>query len=40
MDILRTHPLVIIGGVLQENPLYVPPDEFLKELEERRALTA
>jgi hypothetical protein len=40
MDILRTHPLVIIGGVLQENPLYVPPDEFLQELEERRALTA
>lgn len=40
MDILRTHPLVIIGGVLQENPLYVPPDEFLKELEARRALTA
>jgi hypothetical protein len=40
MDILRTHPLVIIGGVLQENPLYVPPDEFLKELEERRAMAA
>ena len=40
MDILRTHPLVIMGGVLQENPLYVPPDEFLKELNERRACTA
>lgn len=40
MDILRTHPLVIIGGVLQENPLYVPPDGFLKELEERRSATA
>ena len=37
MDILRTHPMVIVGGVLQENPLYVPPDEFLKELDERRA---
>lgn len=36
MDILRTHPLVIIGGVLQENVLYVPPDEFLKELQERK----
>lgn len=36
MDILRTHPLVILGGVLQENPLYVPPDEFLKELRARR----
>lgn len=35
MDILRTHPMVIIGGVLQENPLYVPPDQFLQELQER-----
>jgi hypothetical protein len=25
IDILRTHPMVIVGGVLQENPLYVPP---------------
>jgi hypothetical protein len=37
MDILRTHPMVIIGGVLQENPLYVPPDEFLAELAQRDA---
>lgn len=35
MDILRTHPMVIVGGVLQENPLYVPPDEFLAELARR-----
>jgi MEDS: MEthanogen/methylotroph, DcmR Sensory domain len=39
MDILRTHPLVILGGMLQENPLYVQPDEFLRELQERRALS-
>jgi len=32
MDILRTHPMVIIGGILQENPFFVPPDEFLREL--------
>jgi hypothetical protein len=32
MDILRTHPQVIIGGILQENPFYVPPDQFLREL--------
>ena len=32
MDILRTHPQVIIGGVLRENPFYVAPDEFLLEL--------
>jgi hypothetical protein len=35
MDIMRTHPMVIIGGILQENPFYVPPDEMLKELQER-----
>ena len=37
MDIMRTHPMVIIGGILQENPFYVPPDEMLKELKERAA---
>jgi hypothetical protein len=37
MDILRTHPMVIIGGVLQENPLYIPPDEMLAELQQRAA---
>ena len=31
VDIMRTHPLVIIGGVLQENPHFVPPDEFLRQ---------
>jgi hypothetical protein len=35
MDILRTHPQVIVGGILQENPFYVPPDEFLRELSKR-----
>ena len=37
VDVLRTHPLVIIGGILQENPFFVPPDEFLRELRERQA---
>ena len=37
MDILRTHPMVIVGGVLQDNPLYVQPDEFLAELTQRKA---
>jgi hypothetical protein len=37
MDILRTHPTVILGGVLQRNPFYVPPAEFLAELQERGA---
>jgi hypothetical protein len=36
MDILRTHPMVIVAGVLQENPFYVPPDEFLEELKQRK----
>jgi hypothetical protein len=35
MNILRTHPMVIIGGVLEQNPFFVPPDEFLRELRER-----
>src|SRR5207249_4601916 len=29
VDILRTHPVVIIGGTLQENPFFVPPDQLL-----------
>ena len=37
MDILRTHPMVIVGGVLQENPLYVPPEEFMQELRQRKS---
>jgi hypothetical protein len=38
MDIMRTHPVVIIGGVLQENPFFVPPDQFLLEIRERRSV--
>jgi hypothetical protein len=34
---LRTHPVVIIGGLLQENPFFVPPDQLLLELQERRS---
>ena len=36
MDIMRTHPVAIIGGVLQENTFFVTPDQFLQELSERR----
>ena len=35
MDVLRTHPRVIVGSILRENPLYVPPDEFLRDLRDR-----
>lgn len=37
IDIMRTHPMIIIGGILQQNPFFVPPREFLRELMERRA---
>ena len=37
IDIMRTHPLVIIGGILQQNPFFTPPEEFLPEVRERRA---
>jgi hypothetical protein len=37
MDIMRTHPLVIVGGLLRENPFFVPPEEFLLEIRERRS---
>jgi hypothetical protein len=38
MDVMRTHPVVIIGGLLQENPFFVPPDQFLLEIRERRSV--
>jgi hypothetical protein len=37
IDIMRTHPMVIIGGILQHNPFYIPPDEFLQEFRQRRS---
>jgi signal transduction histidine kinase len=36
MDILRTHPMVILGGVLQKNPFFVPPNQLLSEIRERQ----
>jgi enamine deaminase RidA (YjgF/YER057c/UK114 family) len=36
IDIMRTHPLIIIGGILQRNPFFVPPEEFLREFRQRR----
>ena len=37
IDALRTHPIVLIGGIVQRNPFYVPPEELLKELNERES---
>jgi hypothetical protein len=37
MDALRTHPAVIIGGLLQENPFFVSPEQLLLEIRARRS---
>jgi hypothetical protein len=39
IDILRTHPMALIGGVLQVNPFFVPPAEFLEEMRLREQRT-
>jgi MEDS: MEthanogen/methylotroph, DcmR Sensory domain len=36
IDIMRTHPMIVIGGFLQQNPFYVPPEEFLQERRSRQ----
>lgn len=35
IDVLRTHPMALIGGILQINPFFVPAAEFLEELRSR-----
>ena len=35
LDVIRTHPVVLIGGMLQQNPFFVSPDQLLLELRER-----
>ena len=37
IDIMRTHPMVIIGGILHQNPFFVSPGDFLQEFRQRRA---
>ena len=37
IDIMRTHPLVIIGGILESNLFFVPPEGFRREVRESRA---
>jgi len=37
VDIMRTHPLAIIGGHLQQNPFFTRPEEFLREFRGRRS---
>lgn len=38
VDVMRTHPMVIIGGLIRENPFFVPPEEFLEELRGRKPI--
>jgi DcmR-like sensory protein len=38
LDVMRTHPAVLIGGVIQQNPFYIPPEQMLQELRERSEL--
>lgn len=37
VEIMRTHPMVIIGGILQANPFFVPAEQMLREIEARKA---
>jgi hypothetical protein len=32
---MRTHRIAIIGGALQQNPFYVPPEQIMEELHQR-----
>jgi hypothetical protein len=36
VDVLRAHPMTLIDGIVHENPYFVPPDEFIRELRNRR----
>jgi len=40
MDVLATHPYVLMGQTLTENPYYVPPREYLERVLRRRAAPA
>lgn len=35
LDVMRTHPAAIVGGLLQHNPFYTDPNEMLRELRTR-----
>jgi signal transduction histidine kinase len=36
LGILRTHPIVVYGGIICKNPYYVPPEELLKPAQPAR----
>jgi hypothetical protein len=35
---LKGYSRLILGGILKENPFFVPPEQFLRERRERRAI--
>jgi hypothetical protein len=35
VDAIQCHPLVVIGGVVHENPFFVAPQEFVRDLRDR-----
>jgi hypothetical protein len=37
MNVMRTHPLMIVSGLLQANPFFVPPSQLLLEVRQRRS---
>ena len=37
IEMIRTHPMIIVGGILHENPFFEPPEQFLKEYRQRRS---
>ncbi len=39
MDLLRTHPLTVVNGVLYENPFFTSAEEMLRELGQRSGLS-
>ncbi|ESY90262.1 MEDS domain-containing protein [Mesorhizobium sp. LNHC229A00] len=36
VDMMRTHPMIVIGGILQQNPFFMLPEDFLREVRQRR----
>jgi len=36
LDVLRAHPMILVEGKVEPNPLYVPTEAFLAELRRRR----
>jgi hypothetical protein len=35
IDVMRTHPAILVGGIVQDNPFYVPPETFIRDLRNR-----